>query len=329
MRRRWFLLWVPSLLAGVVGCHPQPRRAEILVSRVVVSDSTLSNNGALEISPEELKQHLVTALDSVGRYRPLPPEQEARKDAPSSYLAKVELTFTRESDEPPSGGAPLRRAEVALSLTLSPSHTDGEENQLRAVSSASRLFDPAADKPSTDKNENPRLVAFRAALDQALQRAAFDLLLQADAAGKTEPQLVADLASPDAGVRDSAVRQLSERKSPAAVPALIERLKDPDREVVLRTLGALQEIRDPRAVRPLIDLTDRQDPAFVAQVIYVIGDLGGPEAEAFLFTLQNGSPDPQVRVAAAEASQTLRRKRDALQGDKAKVAQQGKPNGGL
>jgi len=306
-----------TLVAALAGCHLKPRAEPILVSRVAVSDSTLSGNGALNVSSEELKDRLVQALDASGRFRPLPPDQEARKGAPESYRVKAELTFTRESDDPSATGTVLRRAEVALNLTLSPAHGDGDSDQFRSVSSASRLFDP-----SGPGGEGARGAAFRGALDQALKQAAGDLVLQADAAKRSDKELVADLASPDAGIRDSAVRQLSERKSPAAVPALIERLKDPDREVVLRSMGALQEIRDPRAVKPLIDLTERQDPAFVAQVIYVIGDLGGPEAEAFLFTQQTGSPEPQVRVAAAEASQTLQRRRAQAQvGEKAKLGQ--------
>jgi len=70
-------------------------------------------------------------------------------------------------------------------------------------------------------------------------------------------------------------------------------------------------------VRPLIDLTERQDPSFVSQVIYVIGAIGGPDAEAFLFTLQNGSPDPQVRLAASEAAQELRKRQLAKKGSPA------------
>jgi hypothetical protein len=300
---------------------------------VAVSDATLGDNGALNLTPEDLRQHLLSALDAAGRFRPLPPDQDARKDAPDSYRAKVELTFTRESDETPSepgepggsgaarapGAAAMRRAEVALSLTLNPARADGDGDQLGAVSSASRVFD-ASPGPRAD---GVREAAYRAALDAALRQAASDLVMQADAAHKSDPELVADLASPDAGVRDSAVRQLADRKNPAAVPALIERLKDPDREVVLRAMGALQEIRDQRAVRPLIDLSERQDPAFVAQVIYVIGDLGGPEAEAFLFTQQNGSPEAQVRVAAAEASQILQRRRTEGRGDKGKDGHSG------
>ena len=281
----------------------------------MVSDSTLSDNGALGVTPEDLKRHLVEAFDATGHFQPLPPDEEAKnevkKEAPLSYRVRIELGFTRESDELTDGGAPLRQAEVGLTLTLTPASLDGEGDQLRSESSASRLFDPGAPGPGGGPAaEKVRTLAFQGALDAALRHAAGELLLQVDAARKTDPELIADLDSGDAGMRDSALRQLAERRNAAAVPALIAHLKDPDREVVLRTMGALEGIRDQRAVRPLIDLTDRQDPAFVAQVVYVIGSLGGPDAEAFLFTLQTGSLDPQVRVAATEAAAELRRRRD-------------------
>lgn len=290
-------------------------RNSIFISRAVVSEATLIDNAALEVSPDALKQRLVDALETTGRFRPLPPDLERKKGAPTSYRARVEIHFTREADEAGSdGGSVMRRAEVGLGLTLSSAQSDGDGDQLRAESTASRLFDPRsgiADGPASPAVAAARTVAFHGALDAALRRAADDLILQVDAAHKSDAALIADLAASDAGLRDSAVRQLSERKNPAAVPALIERLKDPDRDVVLRAVGALEGIRDVRAVRPLIDLTDRQDASFVAQVVYVIGAIGGPDAEAFLFTLQSGSSEPQIRHAATEASAELRRRRTA------------------
>src|SRR5713101_8003164 len=61
-------------------------------------------------------------------------------------------------------------------------------------------------------------------------------------------------------------------------------------------------------------LADRRSPAvvpqLVAQVLYALASLGGPTAEAFLYTLESGSPDDEVRHAATEALAELRRKRD-------------------
>ena len=307
----------------LAACHRQPEAPPILISRITVSEATLIDNAALEVDGDGLKQRLGEALDQTRRFRPLTPEEEKKRQPPASYRARIEIHFTREADEltPDAGpggagssggvGTPMRRAEVGIGLTLAEARSDGDADQLRAESMAYRIFDPGsgiADGPTSPNASRSRTTAFHGALDAALRQAADDLVLQVDAARKSDSALIADLSSMDAGVRDTAVRQLAERKNPAAVPALIERLKDPDRDAQLRAMGALEGIRDPRAVRPLIDLTDRQDPSFVSQVVYVIGAIGGPDAEAFLFTLQNGASEAQVRHAAAEATAEMKRR---------------------
>jgi hypothetical protein len=233
------------------------------------------------------------------------------------YRCRAEVLLVREHDESGDAGA-LREIEVGIALQLHPTTSDA--NSLRSEASAQRLF-AAGD-------HDARRLAVRGALVAALRSAAEDLLIQVDSAGKTDTALIADLGAKDPRVRDCAVRQLADRRNPAAVPALVERLKDTDRQVVLRAMGALEALRDQRAVKPLIELTEHQDPTFVAQVAYVIGSIGGSEAEAFLYTLQNGSTDPQVRAAAAEASAELRQQR-AVRGEDEGVpsADSGHPHG--
>jgi hypothetical protein len=43
-----------------------------------------------------------------------------------------------------------------------------------------------------------------------------------------------------------------------------------------------------------------------------VGDIGGPEAEAYLETLAAGHPDPLVAQAAREALRDVRRGRSAV-----------------
>ncbi|MHB1844234.1 MAG: HEAT repeat domain-containing protein [Deltaproteobacteria bacterium] len=291
-----------SLALGVAclaGCHSRPRPVTFPVSRISVSEATLEGNPALDLTATDFKDRLVTALDRTGRFEPK--TGPGGKASAASWRCHAEVSFTRESDDATGGdaGASLRRADVGLAVELSPS--DSRKDPLRAEVTAQRLFDGAASPTARTK-------AFRGALDQALAQALTRLLLDLDASGESDAQLISALGSPDAGVRDSAVRQLADRKNPAAVPALIERLHDPDRQVVMRTMGALEALRDPRAVQPLIELTEHQDPAFVAQVVYVLGGIGGTDAEAYLFTLENGSQDAQVRAAAAEATAELHRR---------------------
>ncbi len=305
---------LPLLIALLAaGCHTRHGPPPYYVGKLAVSEETLAGNPDLGMTASDLMDRLAVALDASGRFEPLPGASGPRGAAPTrkapSYRCHADVSFTRESDETLDGGAPMRRAEVGVTLEL---YAGGEEGEhVRADATAVRLFDGGALHPG---DAAPRTHAFRGALDAALARAVAQLVLELDAARKPDTQLIADLSSPDGGVRDCAVRQLADRRNPAAVPALIERLRDPDKQVVLRAMGALEALRDPRAVKPLIDLTERQDPAFVTQVVYVIGAIGGGDAEAFLYTLENGSQDPQVRVAAAEATAELRRKRAAPDG---------------
>src|SRR5216683_2847702 len=112
------------------------------------------------------------------------------------------------------------------------------------------------------------------------------------------------------GALDYAIRALADRRSPAVVPQLIARLEDDNPAVALRAVGALVAIGDRRAVEPLIEMTRKRPPQLVAQVLYALASLGGPTAEAFLYTLESGAPDDEVRHAATDALAELRRKRE-------------------
>jgi len=188
----------------------------------------------------------------------------------------------------PSGAT---EALVALSLVA------GEEEA--AMREVARYAEPLR------VGEGPA-EALRRAVAGASGRAAAALGLALAEADKPTAELLRDLESSDPRTRDLSVRVLAERRSPAAVPALLERLADPDPAVVERAVGALAQIRDPRAVGPLIGLTQRREGSFVTQVVLIIGDIGGAEAEAYLDTLAAGHPDPAVRSAAREALASLR-----------------------
>jgi HEAT repeat protein len=108
------------------------------------------------------------------------------------------------------------------------------------------------------------------------------------------------------------VAELAERRLPEAVAPLIERLQDPDPGIARLAVGALIAIGDRRAVPPLIELTRKRPGEFVSQVVYALGELGGEEAEGFLFTLESGHPDATVRKAAAQALSDMQRRREEV-----------------
>ena len=147
--------------------------------------------------------------------------------------------------------------------------------------------------------------ALRGALERAarfaLEGAVSSFSAQLAAEHKKTPELVRDLGSPDAGIREHAIRVLGARGDRDAVPALVARLQDSDPAVRERAVGALAQLRDPRAVNPLIALVHRRDAQYVAQMARIIGDIGGPDAEAWLLTMAWGHPDEVVRSAAHEA----------------------------
>jgi hypothetical protein len=351
---RWLAAATGAALALGFACRWHRGPPPFYISRIAASEETLSDNLALGMDAAGLKDRLVVALDATGRFAPLAGAGDGGRspDRPHSYRSRVRVTYTRESDEPDeasgraedagkgaapevgtsdagkprpapaaevnaagpgakgAAGSTLRRAEVGVGIELSSPGEDGEPVHAERV--ASRLFDGSA-KGGVEEG-SPRNLAFRGALDAALAQAAAQLVLELDAMSESDAQLVADLGSPDGGVRDCAVAQLAERRNPAAVPALIELLRSADHPTVMKALGLLEAMHDQRAVKPLIDLTDKAESELVRQVVYVIGSIGGTEAEAFLFTLENGSQDAQVRAAAAEAAAELRRRRAAADG---------------
>ena len=86
----------------------------------------------------------------------------------------------------------------------------------------------------------------------------------------------------------------------------MRRLNDADRQVVDHAIGALSQLKDPRAVPALIELSRGTDAAIALRLIPVVGDIGGPDAQGWLLTLEQAHPDPRVRSAATEALETMR-----------------------
>jgi HEAT repeat protein len=53
-------------------------------------------------------------------------------------------------------------------------------------------------------------------------------------------------------------------------------------------------------------MSQTRDPQFVIALVDVVSQLGGKDAEAFLFTLASGHPDEAVRRSAQEADARLK-----------------------
>jgi HEAT repeats len=272
-----------AAFAAIPACRRGPR--PISVSAVQVADGAVA---------EPLREAGLDAatLEEAARVA-LAQSGFVLRDGAGAYRARVDVASVRMAAAPLSGGP---RVEVAVEIALTP--VGAEDPGAAAPRELGAASAPLAGRAPSE--------AWRAAVATAANEAVRGLALGFAEAGKAVPAVVADLASPDARVRDHAVIALAERRSAEAVPALAERLRDPDPDIVQRAVGALGQIGDPRAVPALIDAAQRGDPPFTALVARVIGDLGGPDAEGYLLTIESGHGDPRVRRAAHDALAAMR-----------------------
>jgi HEAT repeats len=283
------------LAAAIAACHRAPSGA-VRIGSIAVSDANVSGNPELGLQADQVRKLTVRALEDTRRF--------AVREGASARI-RLEIESARRVTAPSLNGPDRELADVELSMELTAPNAQGDWE--RAVSEGSGR---AATGAESGPDPEARLSAFGTALRFALDDASRGIAWQLDARKKTDDDLVADLSSLDPRVRDYAIRALADRRSPAAVPHLLARLQDDDPTIVLRAVGALVAIGDRRAVEPLIDLTRKRPPHVATQVLYALASLGGPTAEAYLFTLESGATDEDIRRAASDALAELRRKRD-------------------
>ncbi len=297
---RGALLPVLLLLLTCTACKRDDRLG--FVDRLLVSEADLGSHPRLSLGPEDLAASAREALEEKGRIGLLDPGEKPAGGV-EPWHARVELVYLRTLPPvlAPSGDDPNLplRAEVAVELAL----TRGAGSRIVGEGRAQQEFLAGGPESRND--------AFRKAIDKALAEAAGQLALHLETATRTDQELVAELASADGQRREFALRVLADRKSPVALPYLLERLEDSDRTAQLRAVGGLVAVGDHGAVPKLIDATLGRDPSFVIQVIYALAEIGGEEAEAYLFTASTGHPEEMVRRAAEEALHSLRTERAA------------------
>lgn len=289
------------VLLALAGCKRSDRLA--WVERISISEGEVAGAPWLGVGSRSLEERSLSALSATERIGVLASGQKAPADR--TWSARVEVVYLRT--HPPSDGIPPiaspHRAEVALQISLA------GEGSNRISAEGRGVQDYAPGDPEV------RAAAWSQALDGALEDAATQLSLHFDLASKTEPELISQLKAGDEKRRDLASRILAEKGSRVAVPYLVERLNDPDRTNQLRAVGSLVAIKDVAAVPRLIEATHGKDPSFVAQIAYALGEIGGEEAEAYLFTASTGHPETRVRKAAEEALAGLRERRKAPAGE--------------
>jgi hypothetical protein len=286
----------PGLLIVLVALLGACRSREpsFPVERVTIQGATVEDNALLGWSSSDIQALFSEQLRQSRRFE-FPEEGKEKKGrrGEGGWLLSLELPFTREALK---DGSPVSVAEVGATLELERRDKDSVQHYQVVGLGEVRV---------EGKDTEARRKALREALRRALTQVTEAAVLQLKATERPDGALQQDLLSQDERVREFALRVLAERRHPAAAPLLIRQLQDESPREVRRAIGVLAEMKAREAVPALIDLMKDREIGFAQEVVYAIGEIGGPEAEAYLFTVAQGHDQPDVQAAAQQALDTL------------------------
>jgi hypothetical protein len=269
------------------------REPRLPVEHVSLKGETVVDNGLLAWSPLEIQELFTGMLRDSRRFELLEEGDKGRHGKSEAWTLALELLFTRESLK---DGGTYSFAEVGASLALERRGAEAFERYQVVGLGEVRV---------EGKTPEARRNALREALRRALTQVSEAASLQMRAADREDAVLLRDLQSQDERVREFALRVLADRRNPAAAPLLIRQLQDEDAQTVRQAMGALVEMKARAAVPALIELVKDREIGFVQEVVFAIGEIGGAEAEAYLFTVAQGHDQPDVQAAAQQALDTL------------------------
>jgi len=283
------LIVLMALLLGAC----RSREPSFPVERLTIEGATVVDNALLGWAPSDIQALFADQLRQSRRFELLEEGKEKGRRVEGAWSLTLELPFTREALK---DGSPVSFAEVGATLVLERRDTDPEQRYQVVGLGEARV---------EGKDTETRRKALREALRRALTQVTEAAVLQLKAADRPDGALQQDLLSNDERVREYALRVLAERRHPAAAPLLIRQLEDDNPQEVRRAIGVLAEMKAPAAVPALIDLMKDREIGFAQEVVFAIGEIGGTEAEAYLFTVAQGHDQPDVQAAAQQALDTL------------------------
>ena len=281
-----FFAWL-VLLAGLSGepacSHDKKTGASVVIFGI--EDKTSASIDGVAFDLKQVRNMLEGAVERSPYLTLVSGEDHG------TYKAEltVVLTSERESTTPDEKGV-YRAVQVDLSLT---SWEAGHvEQRLSALGKAFLVQDP-------DRQNRQR--GFNEVLENSVVRAVELVGLQIEARGMSPGELRGILNSDDEEKRLYALRSLRERHEPSLLPKVIEMLDDQAADVALEAVGVLVGERAKSAAVPLIRISRGRDRIFLLQVITALGEIGGPVARGFLFTVAAGHDSPEIRRRAAES----------------------------
>jgi hypothetical protein len=269
------------------------REPSFQVERVTIEGATVVDNALLGWSASDIQALFADQLRESRRFELLEEGKEKGRRGQGAWSLSLELPFTREALK---DGSAFNVAEVGATLELERRDEDAVQHYEVVGLGEVRV---------EGKDTEARRKALREALRRALAQVTEAAALQLKATERPDGALQQDLLSQDERVREFALRVLAERRHPAAAPLLIRQLQDESPEEVRRAIGVLAEMKARAAVPALIDLMKDREIGFAQEVVYAIGEIGGTEAEAYLFTVAQGHDQPDVQAAAQQALDTL------------------------
>lgn len=284
------------LLLPLAGCR---RETKTVFQKIDVDAEELLKESSLGWFPGELNARLAAAMGGSG-LSVLKPNEKAPSGA---NLLKGKLSLEAEVSPPRNQTA--SRVAVAAVLQL-------QGKELGPLNSVSAHREAPLAGPGPEDRREATVHAVEGVLDDIAAETA--ALLKASA--MKDDELVKALGSEDKRARSYAVKVLSDRKNPAAVPPLLEQLKDDDLDVVRVAIGALVELKDLRAVPAMIDASHARDNLFQREVVFALSAIGGEEAEAYLFTMAQGHDEPVIRASAQQALDELKARAAKQNGDR-------------
>lgn len=241
--------------------------------------------------PAEARKRFKEELFRPGGFKPVPEGAVAQKGKGTWNLA-----LAVEVPEAPKGE---ERGEAFALARLSVEGSDGQEHEVLAMAKE------AVGGPGLDEWRE----AARGAASSAMKQAADGAKALVAAVGKKDSELVVQLKSDDALAREWAAAVLAERKNPAALETMTQLLDTDDLMRARWTMRYLIRLGDPRAAAPLIEASRHRDDTFQREIVFALGELGGEESEAYLFTVAEGHDLPLMRQSAERALAELRARR--------------------
>lgn len=261
-----------------------------IVSIDVVDRSTTPPDPKLRLDARVVREMVKARAAKLGGFA----VRDARAGERRHQLSAL-LAFSFEGAPRPGDAGLIPKDQVyrGIAIDLALAELDPGDEGLRARHEARITYGRNA----------PLFEPIDAILDEALGRG-FEVLAASIALRSAPPAKVNEaIAGSDPEIAARAIEVAAARSMKSTIPAIIRLIEDETAPPPLRvrSIGALVELGDQSAVGPLIAFAKGRSPAFLVQIIFGVAQIGGKEAEAWLFTVSSGHPDATIRQSAREA----------------------------